>query len=105
LPISRLELRHPEAGDGGDFSAGLSRSAPFPSALQDGPAIALSCRDKGGAMSHGISYLIVTSCMIAGYSLIQFVIGRLDQRRQSRRIQEGIASYLCECGEKQQPGD
>ena len=34
-------------------------------------------------MSHGISYLIVTSCLVAGYSLIQVVIGRLHQRRQN----------------------
>jgi len=52
-------------------------------------------------MSHGISYLIVTSCLVAGYSLIQVVIGRLHQRRQNRRIEEGIAAYLRQCGEQQ----
>ena len=52
-------------------------------------------------MSHGISYLIVTSCLVAGYSLIQVVIGRLHQRRQNRRIEEGIAAYLRQSGEQQ----
>jgi hypothetical protein len=52
-------------------------------------------------MSQGVSYWVVASGMAAGFSLIQFVMTKINQRRQSRRIEQGIAEYLRRRGEKE----
>jgi hypothetical protein len=65
-------------------------------------APALLCpaqRKAGKAMSQGASYLIVASGMIVGFLFIRFIISKINQRRQSRRIDEGIAQYLRRYGE------
>jgi len=50
-------------------------------------------------MSQGASYLIVASGMIVGLSVVRFIISKVNERRQSRRIDEGIAQYLRQYGE------
>jgi hypothetical protein len=67
-------------------------------------APALLCpaeRKAGKAMSQAASYLIVASGMIVGLSFVRFIIGKINQRRQSRRIDEGIAQYLRQYGENE----
>jgi hypothetical protein len=52
-------------------------------------------------MSQAASYLIVASGMIVGLSFVRFIIGKINQRQQSRRIDEGIAQYLRQYGENE----
>jgi hypothetical protein len=41
-------------------------------------------------------YLLIGSCIVGGFWLVLVVMPRIGQRRNSRRIERGIAEYLSE---------
>ncbi len=49
-------------------------------------------------MPEEILYLLIAFCVVAGFWLIWVVVPKIDRRRNSRRIQRGIAEYLRKLG-------
>jgi len=45
-------------------------------------------------MPNEILYLLLTLCIVAGFWVVWVVMPKIDRRRNSRRIQRGIAEYL-----------
>jgi len=54
-------------------------------------------------MPEEILYLLIAFCVVAGFWLVWVLVPKIDRRRNSRRIQRGIAEYLRKIGaEKEQ---
>jgi hypothetical protein len=52
-------------------------------------------------VSEELSYLLVALYIVVGFFLAQIVMAGLGQRRQNRRIEQGIREYLHQCGGKE----
>ena len=59
-----------------------------------GLGFALSSYRKVGTMPEKDFYLIIILSVVIGLLLIRTLMTRVERRRKSRRIQQGLAEYL-----------